>query len=153
MTKKRRWITAAGVSLALLVGVLTGGQWVRPAYAVDIGDILKIGGVLLLVSQFGGQIDDFINNVMSQHDAAVAGATKVVPIFSMGRGAYIGAAQIVGVPDQVKLTQGVAALDGTAGNFTGTLLLPMTTKKAASESAVNRVGGVGVSAIIDLHIL
>ncbi|MHB9025544.1 MAG: hypothetical protein ACYC7E_15475 [Armatimonadota bacterium] len=152
MTKKRRWIVTAGVSLALLAGVLFSGQWMRPAYAINFGDILKIGGVLLIVSQFGDEIDEFINNVMSQRDAATVGATKVVPIFSMGRGAYIGAAQVMGLPDKVKITQGVAALDGTAGNFSGTLLLPMSTKKAASQAGIDRVGGVGVSAIIDLHI-
>jgi hypothetical protein len=129
---------------------MMSGAFVRPAHAVGLGSILKVGGIILAVSVFGKQINSFIDNALGQREAAAVGATKVVPIFSVGQGGYIGAAQVVGLPANVKLVQGVAAVNVVLGNISGTGLLPISTKKPGRS--LDRVSGVGVNAIIDFHI-
>ncbi|MHB9132238.1 MAG: hypothetical protein ACYDBB_14280 [Armatimonadota bacterium] len=151
MKKIQRWQLVAGMTVVVLLGGVLSGILVRPAKAIDIGDILKVGGVLLVVSQFGNEIDHFINNLMGQKQAEVHAATKVVPILSVGQGAYIGAAQVMGVPEDVKRVQAVAAVDGVLSKISGTLLVPISTK-TASGTSLNRVQGVGVSAVIDLRL-
>ncbi|MHB9134397.1 MAG: hypothetical protein ACYDBB_25275 [Armatimonadota bacterium] len=150
MRQLRRLGFVAAILAVLIAGGALSGAFVRPARAVDIGDILKIGGIVLVVSTFGDQINSFINNLLGQREAASVGATKVVPIFSVGQGAYVGAAQVVGVPSNVQRVQGVAALDVTLGNISGTGLVPISTRTPGRT--IDRVGGVGISAIIDFHI-
>jgi len=134
----------------LFSGVVAGGFFTRPAKALDLGDLLKLGGVLLVVSTFGKDINKFINNTLGQNEVKRVGASKVVPIFSVGQGAYVGAAQVVGVPKQVKLTQAVAAVNITAGNLGGTAMFPLSTKKPGKN--LDKVSGVGVAAVVDLRL-
>jgi hypothetical protein len=151
MTRLHRVLVAGVLAAALLFGV-TSTAFVRPAQAAGIGDILKIGGVLLVVSTFGSQMNTFINNALGQREAAAAGATKVVPIFSVGRGAYIGAAQVVGLPANVRSTQGVATVQATLSRLNGSYVIPISTRRPAGGTSLSRVSGVGISAVIDLHI-
>ncbi|HOF88014.1 MAG TPA: hypothetical protein PLZ36_07910, partial [Armatimonadota bacterium] len=92
MRVTRRGLLALLLAVAILAAGYISNALVRPARAVDIGDILLVGGIVLVVNTFGSQLNDFINDALGQREAALAGATKVVPIFSVGRGAYIGAA-------------------------------------------------------------
>jgi len=140
------------ITALLISGGLFSGYLIRPARAISLGDILLLGGVVLAVSSFGGQINSFINNVLGENEAKAAGATKVVPIFSVGRGTYIGAAQVVGVPANVKRTKGVAAVNISIGNIAGSALVPISTQKPGGGTSLNTVSGVGVSAVIDFHI-
>jgi hypothetical protein len=142
---------ALALTGVLLAGMLTIGAQ-RPANAIKIttGDILKVGGVLLAVSQFGPNINHFINNLLSARKAELAGQTKVVPIFSVGQGAYIGAAQVVGAAASVQKVQAVAAVEGVMGKASGLLLVPISTKVPGSSLA--QVKGAGVSAIVDLKL-
>lgn len=137
------------IMLALvLAGLLAGSM--RPVYSLDLGSVLKIGGIVLAVTTFRGPINSFINKTLGQHDAAVVGATKVVPIISVGTGTYLGAAQVMGVPASVKQTQAVASVNVTLSSLSGSLLVPISTKTAGKSLA--RVSGVGVSAVISFHI-
>jgi hypothetical protein len=147
----RRGVLAGLLAVALLASGFLSNVFVRPAHAIDIGDILKIGGIILVVSTFGSQMNDFINNTLGQREASLAGATKVVPVFSVGRGAYVGAAQVVGVPANVRRVQGVATVETEISQLTGALVVPITTR-SASGSSLNRVAGVGVSAVIDFNL-
>jgi len=148
----RRTLIVLTIAAMLITGGLFTGYYLRPAYSISLGSILLAGGIVLAVSSFGGQINKFINNLLGSHDAAVAGATKVVPIFSIGQGAYVGAAQVVGVPAEVKRTKGVAAVNATIGNVGGSALIPISTQKPGGGSSLSRVSGVGISAVIDFHI-
>ncbi|OPZ81058.1 MAG: hypothetical protein BWY76_03154 [bacterium ADurb.Bin429] len=145
-------ILALAVTGVLLGGMLAMGLYARPAHALKIGttEVLKVGGVLLAVSQFGPQINHFINDLLSARKAEAAGQTKVVPIFSVGQGAYIGAAQVVGAASAVRKVQALAAVEGKMGKAGGMLLIPISTKIPGSSLA--RVNGAGVSAIIDLKL-
>ncbi len=146
------------IVLALVIsGLLAGSLWygstrLHPAYGQSLGDILVIGGVILVVSTFGDQINNFINDTLRQNQVELAGASKVVPIFSVGQGAYIGAAQVIGLPVNVRQTQGVASVNVSIGNLTGSALVPITTRRPSGGTGLNRVSGVGVSAVIDFRL-
>lgn len=151
MRRMKRLGLIAGLTAALMLCGMFTGVLVQPARAVDLGDLLKIGGIILAVTAFGDQINSFINRTLDQEDAEAAGATKVVPIFSIGQGAYIGAAQVIGVPNNVRDVQGVAAVNADLpGNLEGTLLVPISTRRPGRS--LDRVPGVGIGAIIDLRI-
>ena len=151
MGRIRRWTIVAGITVALLLAGMASGWFIQPAQA-QLGGLLKVGGVILVVSAFGGQINNFINGALGQREAAAAGATKVVPIFSVGRGTYVGAAQVVGLPRDVRQVQGVGALDLRLGNLNGTALVPISTQRPGGGSSLHRVSNVGISAVMDFHI-
>jgi hypothetical protein len=120
------------------------------AVAIDLGDLLKVGGVAVVVDKFGPEIDKTINKALGERGAEAQGATKVVPIISVLTGGYIGAAQVVGVPDKVKKVQAVAQTEPTMGGVRVTVLVPVSTK--TPHHAIERVTGVGISAVIDIKI-
>lgn len=150
MTQMRRSVLVVSAMAAVMIGCLLTGMLVQPAQAIDTKDILKVGGVLLAVNQFGGEMDHFVNDLMKQKNAEAMGATKVVPIVSVGQGAFIGAAQVVGVPANVQRVQAVATVETAIGKVTGTLLVPISTKMPGSK--LSRVDGVGVTAIADIKL-
>jgi hypothetical protein len=112
--------------------------------------MVKLFGIAYVVNQYGGQINDFINNLLNQHGIKYAGATKVVPIISIGQGGYIGAAQVQGPPGQVSTVKAVGQLETKLLGLRGKLLIPVSTENPTSS--VTRVKGVGVSALVDLKI-
>lgn len=120
------------------------------AVAIDIGDIFKVVGIGYLVSEFGPEIDNTINKALAEREAEAKGATKVVPIITVLTGGYIGAAQVVGVPERVRKVQAVAQTEPTLGDVRVTAFIPVSTK--TPNRAIQRVTGVGVSAVIDLKI-
>ena len=151
MRQLRRWTMVAGLTAILIIGGMVSGLLVRPAYAINLRSILLVGGIVLVVNNFGGQMNNVINNALGQQQAAAAGATKVVPIFSVGRGTYVGAAQVVGLPANVQRTRGVAALNVSLGNLSGSALFPIGTNRPSGGS-ISRISGVGVSAVIDFRL-
>jgi len=138
-------ILSLTIASLLFLGVaITAGR------ALDLGDVLKVGGIAYLVDRYDKPIDNFINKALGERHAQAKGATKVVPILSVGSGGYVGAAQVVGVPAGVQKTKAVLQVEIEAGSFRATGLLPIG-KKAASKSST-RIKGVGVSAVIDFKI-
>jgi hypothetical protein len=147
---KRRLIVACALAAALIAGGLGSCLFTRPAAAVSTADILKIGGSLLAINQLGPQMNHFINELLGQRKAEAAGQTKIVPIVSVGQGAYIGAAQVVGAAAGINKVQAVAAVEGVMGKASGTMLVPISTKIPGKSLA--KVNGVGVSAVVDLKL-
>ena len=139
---RSRWIVVVAVCLLIAFAGI--------AIAIDIGDIFKVAGIGYLVSEFGPQIDRTINKALAEREAEAKGATKVVPIITVLTGGYIGAAQVVGVPEKVKKVQAVAQTEPRLGDVRVTVLIPVSTK--TPNRAIQRVTGVGVSAVIDLKI-
>jgi hypothetical protein len=77
-----------------------------------------------------------------------------VPIISLGSGTYVGAAQVVGVPDKIKEVKAVAELEATfhfKTQIRGKALIPIATRKPTGQT-VKAVSGVGVSAVIDFRL-
>lgn len=123
-------------------------------YALDLGGLVKktiVGGAIaLLVDKFSGPLNDFVNKLMMNEKLAPQEATKVVPIISVGKALYVGAAQVVGPKDKVDKVQAVAQLEGDfqGGIFRVKALVPVTERGKITN--LQRVQGVGISAVIDV---
>jgi hypothetical protein len=143
-------MTAKRLAVILVIVCLVGVAATVAAHAIGLGDVLKVGGVALLVSQYDDEIDSFITSALGEREAAAQGATKVVPILSLGRGGHIGAAQVVGNPENVQRVKAVVQVEGRFGSGRAQVLVPVTTDKASGSP--DRAKGVGVSAVIELRI-
>ena len=137
----------AAVAAAYLLGA---GTRALPAQAFDLGSVLKLGGISYLVSRFGSEINTFINKLTLQKGLDTHYATKVVPILSLGSGRYIGAVQVVGPKAQVDKVKAVGQLEVSFVKVARVkAMIPID---ATSISNINRVEGVGVSAIVDFKL-
>lgn len=119
--------------------------------AIDLGSILKVGGISILIDKFSTPLNNFINQLTFKHGAGSDYATKVVPILSVGTQGYIGAAQVTGSQELVDKTKAVMQIEG---NFSGSTFRVKALVPIDSTNPTNfsRVQGVGVSAIIDIKI-
>lgn len=141
---KKRVVTGLLVICLLSVGVIPAAQ------AISLGDVLKVGGVGILISKFATPLNSFINTLTFKHGAGTDYATKVVPILTLGTGGYIGAAQVIGSQDLVDRTEAVIQIEADFNSqFRVKALIPIDSKNPVNFSRVN---GVGVSAIIDIRI-
>jgi hypothetical protein len=142
---KRTW------KIAALAGLLCVGAAVFAG--AQLGSIVKGGAIALAVDKFGPDINKAINSLTGEKNVGLEQATKVVPIVSLGRGGYIGAVQVAGPRGQVDKVQAVAQLEGdfkVIGGIRLRALVPISTKNPGRS--INRVNGVGVSAIIDFKL-
>ena len=136
--------------LVLVVAVLSISLFATVGSSLDLGDVITVGGVSFLVSQYGGQIDKYINKTLGERKAEIRGQTKVVPILSIGRGGYIGACQVVGEKKAVQSVKAVVQVESRFGSLQGKVYLPIATKDVTK--APERVSGTGVSAVIEFKI-
>ena len=143
-------IKLAIISLLLVVALVAA---MGPGTQAGLlGDIVKVGGVGLVVDKFGPQINDFINKLTANKNLSTEEATAVVPIISFGGGGYIGAVQVIGAKENVDKCKAVVQLEGNAifgKNIRAKALVPVGSK---TTSNIKRIYGVGVSAIIDIRI-
>jgi hypothetical protein len=147
MKSTRNTVIAAVLLCAVALTLVS----LTTARAISLGQILKVGGIAFLVDKYDRPINDFINKNLGERQAAAQGATKVVPILSLGSGGYVGAAQVVGVPSAVQATKFVIQVESRiVGSLRGTLLVP--TGKKPEGGSVDRMKGVGVSAIVEFEI-
>ncbi|HEY3397442.1 MAG TPA: hypothetical protein VGM19_07225 [Armatimonadota bacterium] len=155
MNSRNSWHKTAAllITVAFLAGLVFTTTPPTQAFSLGGGimDLVKIFGIGWVVSQYSGQIDRFINSALSQHDAAIEGQTKVVPIIKIGGGTTVGAAQVMGPAEQVAKVKVVAQLDWTPGRFRGRILLPVTTGSNLTKD-IGGVAGVGVSAVVAFPI-
>lgn len=142
MTKK--WLWAGLTVVAMVVSVA--------ALHAQLGRVLKGGAVVLLVKQFGKQINDGINAALLNRKWEHKKTTKVVPIVSIGKGLYVGAAQVVGEEEDVQKVEAVAQLElDLPGKARARVLIPVDSV-GLDPTRMSRVYGVGVSAVIDLRL-
>lgn len=136
--------------VAFVVLALAAVSFAVAQIKIDIGDLLKIGGIALVVDRFGPEIDKAVDDLQGFNERQAA-MTKVVPIISAGSGTHVGAAQVMGPASEVQRVRAVAQVEGTV--FGGVVrikaLIPVST---TSVTNIRRVDGVGVSAIIDIKI-
>jgi hypothetical protein len=148
-------LSAFAVIGVFAVGMLLGTS-TRSA-SVDLGglfgDIIKVGGVGLLIAQFADELNDAINGLLDQRGIAVQGMTKVVPIIRMGTkgGTQVGGAQVVGPAQQVERVKAVAEVQLDLGPLRGRGLIPVETRNPL-RGEIKGVDGVGVSASIKVRI-
>jgi hypothetical protein len=112
---------------------------------------LKAGGAVLVADKFGKDIDKGINS-LTQFKATDVVKTKIVPILSIGQGGYVGIAQVMGPVAQVDKVQAVGQVEGDFARRALRLkaLVPISTKTPGKS--LDRVDGVGVSAIADIKL-
>jgi hypothetical protein len=138
------------IAVFLIISLLAAFLLATAAYALDLGNVVKVLGIGFVVNQYGGEIDSFLTKALNEREAAAKGATKVVPILSLGGGGYIGAAQVVGNPENVQRVKAVFQLEGKFGSARARVLVPTTTDKVSGNP--DRAKGVGVSAVIEFKI-
>lgn len=138
----QRNLTLFGLALLIFASGIATAQ---------LGDILKGGGIALLVSRFGGDINKAINRLTKTPDQTRTYATKVVPIISGGEGTEVGAVQVMGPPSAVKKVQAVAQIEGRFSPLGMRIraLIPVETK---SLTNIRRIPGVGISGLIDVKL-
>lgn len=139
-----------GLALAATAALIGLGADTASARIPNLGDVLKVGGIVFAVRQFGGEINNVINAALQQRGVAYSGATKVVPIISVGRGAYVGAAQVIGAREQVRQVRAVGQVETRLGDIQGNLFVPTNTSTPGKD--MRRVEGAGVGALIDFEI-
>lgn len=137
---------------AVLAGTLSvcGFFGVAQTQAFNLGGLLKLGGITYVVDHFGSDIDNFLNKLLNQNNMSTIYSTKVVPIVSVGRGGYVGAAQVTGPIEELNRVKAVAQIEA---KFSGTIrvkgLVPVDN---INPLKAERIQGVGVSAIIDVKL-
>lgn len=137
---------------AVLAGTLATCSFVgiSQTQAFNLGSVLKLGGITYVVDRFGEDIDNFLNKLLKQNDLSTVYSTKVVPIVSVGRGGYVGAAQVTGPIEELDRVRAVAQVEG---KFSGAIrvkgLVPVDN---INPLKAERIQGVGVSAIIDVKL-
>ena len=148
MLRKPRFLTLI-MTVVLLTGMLAVAV---PRAQAGIGDILKGAGIVFLVDKFADELNKFINNLTMNKGVGVEERTKVVPIISVGQGGYVGAAQVSGPEHLVNKVKAVAQLEASMSGKTFRIkaLIPVESKDVVKD--LKRVGGVGVSAIIDVRL-
>ena len=123
------------------------------AASAQLGSILKIGGTALIVKEFGNSINSVLNKVTGQNKLSDEGiVTKVVPVLSAGSRGAIGVVQVAGPREQVDKVKAVAQLQTQVkalGTLQARILIPID---ADNLTKINRVSGVGVSAIVDIKL-
>jgi hypothetical protein len=119
--------------------------------SAQLGSILKGGGIALLISQFGPEINKAINSVTKTPNDDPEYGTKVVPIISVGTGKEAGAVQIMGPRAAVRKVQAVAQFE-TNFRPLGMRMRGLVPISSKSIKDIRRVPGVGISGLIDIKI-
>ncbi len=148
MKTRRRLITILLAGVVMLTASITA---IAPVQA-GVGDILKGAGIILVINQFGGELNKFINKLTLNKGVGVEDRTKVVPIISVGQGGYAGAAQVSGPAHLVDKVKAVAQLEANMSGktFRIKVLIPVSSEDVVKK--IQRVSGVGVSAVIDVRL-
>jgi hypothetical protein len=142
------WI--AVMLAAGLIGAAAQQASARISLGGGVGKVIKVFGIGFAVKQFGPDINKVINSLLQQKGLAYQGATKVVPIISVGKGLNIGAAQVQGDPDTVDRVRAVGQAELRIGDVTLQKLFPVNTTNPVK--GYQEIRGTGVSAIIDFRV-
>jgi len=127
------WRKAGSVVAALTAGTIFGAGLSNGVARADLlGSVLKGGGIAFLIKQFNRPINDGINKLTGS----------------------AGAPQVSGPQDALNNVQAVGLLEGGLNGKTFRLkaLVPINTNKPNGKTGLSRVKGVGVSAIVDIHV-
>ena len=145
MSDRMRNVTILILVWAFVLGLTVAPQPVHSQFGGAIGDLVRIFGIGWVVQRFSGEIDSAINSVLAQNEARIDGATKVVPILSVGSGTTIGAAQVQGSRTEIDRVGAVTQVELRLAGFRGQALIPVT-------GGMTAVPGVGVSANISFPL-
>ena len=145
--KTRKKVLIIVLASMLMFGIISASM------GLNLGSIIKVGGVALIVNNYGDKINDTINKLTMNKGVGVEDRTKVVPIISIGKGTYLGAAQVSGPAGQIDKVKAVAQLESKfpiVSNVRLKALVPVESTNVINN--IKRVTGVGVSAIVDIKL-
>jgi hypothetical protein len=142
---RQKKVVLCGLLMAICLLVTTLGA------KAQLDKILKGGGIAFLITQFGKPINSALNKLTRTRDDDPKFATKVVPVLSVGSGAYAGAVQVAGPRAAVDRVQAVAQFETKFSPLSMRIraLVPIATK---SVTDIRRVPGVGVSGLLDVKL-
>lgn len=124
------------------------------ATSQSVKDLLKVGGVIAVISAFGKDMNNGLNKLWGRTDSTRY-KTKVVPILSLGSGTAIGAVQVMGPESQVSKVVAVAQPEVKVIGIRLKALIPIAnknTKGVKDTGGLDIVDQVGVSGIIDIKL-
>lgn len=137
------------VGVSAIIDVSLDGRWKGQTFSrsVGVGEIIKAGVVAIAINTAADPLNRAINSITKSYDAN----TKVVPIVSIGDKAYIGGVQVSGPSGAVNKVKSCyqyeEIFDG--GKFRIKIFVP---SDSTSPLKIKRVGGVGITALIDTSI-
>jgi hypothetical protein len=140
---------------ALLTAALLSGLAVTPAKAADLSDLaeslLKAAVVGAVVNAAAGPMDDAINRVTGSGAMPADVDTKVVPVLSLGRKGYVGAAQVSGSSRLVGRAKAVLQLETEfdGGRYRIKVLSPVD---SINPFDVSRIQGLGITGLADIAL-
>ncbi len=140
---------AAVLALAVALMLLPLGS----AWAIKIGDILKVGGWVYIMKNHADELDKGLNSAVGRKNLQSANwVTKVVPIVSIGQGGFIGAVQVAGPKDKIATTKAALQLETSllGNDIRARIFIPIDSTNPADR--VRRVEGVGTTALLDLRL-
>lgn len=148
-----KWNGKKAAAACLLSAMLGAGAANVSAFGLGdiLGSVVKVGGVGVIVSKYGEKINSAINSVMMKEGVGTNYATKVVPIVSLGKSGYIGAAQVIGDAEQVAQVEAVGQLE-VGFNSELVRIKGLVPLNSVNPTSASRVQGVGVSAVMDLKL-
>lgn len=140
--------------LVIIVLTLPLFSTVSRADSGVLGTILKTFGIGFVVDRYADPINNFINTLTLNRGVEVKEQTKVVPIVTVGSNTYAGAVQVSGPKDAVEQVEAVAQIEGEFqdGFFRIRALVPVNTKNPVDFKNIDRIEGVGVTALIDIDV-
>ncbi|MCE5322959.1 hypothetical protein LLG46_06555 [bacterium] len=143
--------TKNGLTMLVMAATLITAA-ASPAITATLGTkVIKGAAIGFAVTKAAGPLDKFINTVTFRHGMKSKLATKVVPILSVGEKGYIGGAQVSGPKAKVDSVKAVFQYEKNLSNnnYRAKVLLPSA---SLNPVKLNRVAGVGVTAIIDVAL-
>jgi hypothetical protein len=145
-------VRGLGVSALIDMALSHNAYRLPPSVGWNVGDVIKAGAIGYAASQYGPQLNDFINGVYKTEGGTPEGATKVVPYLSFGSKAYIGMMQLAGPADAVRQVKAVWQFEQLfdSGRVRLRALVPTD---SVNPLKLHRVKGVGCTAVIDAMLL
>jgi len=119
-----------------------------------LGSVLKTFGIGIIVDQFAEPINNFINTLTLKRGVEVKEETKVVPIVTVGSNSYAGAVQVSGPKEKIAKVKAVAQIEGDFkdGDFRIKALIPINTTNPVDIQNMDRIEGVGITALVDINV-
>ena len=138
--------------MVFTVGLLSG-LVVAPSASAQFDQLLKGGAIVLAIDKFGDDINNFVDRLVGNPPRSAE--TRVVPILSLGKGTYAGAAQITGPKAQVEKVRAIAQIEGDARvglRIRVKGLIPVESREVRNLDSLKRVSGVGITGLIDAKL-
>lgn len=123
------------------------------ARAVDLGDlgaaVIKTVAVGAVVNAVAAPLDTAVNRIGGAPPPGTG--TKIVPVLSFGRKAYVGAAQVAGAADLVARAKAVLQFETEFqhGGYRIKILAPVD---SVNPFDVHRVRGLGITGLTDIGL-